>query len=63
MIQLCPETIVSKQKHGNDSNPDLRHHRVLAGSKEALDLQILLDPFKEQLYLPPLPIDIGNGAS
>ena len=63
MIQFCPEFVVSKQKQRDNSNPDLRHDGVFAGPEKALDLQILLDPFKEELYLPPLPVDIGNGAS
>ena len=47
MIQFCPEFIVSKQKHSDDGNPDLRHYRVFAGSEKALDHEVLLDPFKK----------------
>ena len=63
MIQFWPKFIVSKQKHGDDGNPGLRHYRVFAGSEKAPYLEVLLDPFKEQLYLPPLAEEIGNGAS
>ncbi len=35
---------------GGHGNPDLRLHRVLAVVEEALDSQMLLDPFEEQLH-------------
>ena len=41
----------SNQHIGGDGAPDLRLHRVLACAKEALDAQMLLDPFEEQLHL------------
>jgi hypothetical protein len=41
-------------------DPDLRLHRVLAGAKEHLDAQVLLDPFEEQLDLPSLTVEVGN---
>ena len=63
VIQLGPKLIVSKQEHSDDGNPDLCHDRVFAGSEEALYPEVLFDPFKEQFHLPPLPVDIGNGAS
>ena len=43
-----------------DCNPDLRLHRDLACAQECLDMQVLLDPFEEQLRLPALPIEFGN---
>ena len=63
VTQFCPEFVVGKKKERDDRDPDLRHHRVPAGAKETLDLEILLDPLEEQLHLPSLPVDIGNGAS
>jgi len=27
MIQFCPKLVLSKQKHGDAGNPDLRHYR------------------------------------
>jgi|JI6StandDraft_1071083.scaffolds.fasta_scaffold41527_2 hypothetical protein len=36
------------QQVGGNSNPDLRLDGVLAGAKERLDAQVLLDPFEEQ---------------
>jgi len=41
-------------------NPDLRLHRVLAGAKEDLDAQVLIDPFEEQLHLPALALKIAD---
>jgi hypothetical protein len=35
------------------SHPYLRQDGILAGSEERFDLQVLLDPFEEQFYLPP----------
>jgi len=61
MIQLCPEFVVSKQKKGDDCNPDLRHNCIFAGTQKGFYLEILLDPFEKQLYLPPVAVDIGNG--
>ena len=39
-------------------NPYLRLDRVLAGAKEHLDAQMLLDPFEEQLHLPTLTVQV-----
>ncbi len=36
-----------------DGNPDLSFHRVLLGPLKLFDAQVLLDPFEEQLDLPP----------
>jgi hypothetical protein len=35
------------------SHPYLRQDGILAGSEERFDIQVLLDPFEEQFYLPP----------
>ena len=48
------------QHIGANHNPDLRLHGVLAGAQKRLDAQVLLDPFKEQLELPTLPVQVGN---
>ena len=48
------------QQVGGYGNPYLRLHRVLAGAKEPLDAQVLLDPFEEQLHLPALAVQVGN---
>ena len=44
-----------------DRDPELRLHRVLGGTEEALDSQMLLDPLEEQLHLPALPIQRADG--
>jgi hypothetical protein len=61
VTQFCPEFVVGKQKERDDRDPDLSHNRVPAGAQEGLDLEVLLDPFEEELNLPPLTVDIGNG--
>lgn len=45
--------------HGN---PYLCHNSILAGSKKGFNLQVLLDPFEEKLYLPSLLIDVSNDS-
>lgn len=40
--------------------PYLSFHRVLAGAKEHLDAQVLLDPLEEQLHLPALTVQTGD---
>ena len=39
----------------------MAHHGVLRVADEGLDLQILLDPAEEDLDLPALLVDIGDG--
>jgi hypothetical protein len=39
----------------------LAHHGVLGVADEGLDLQILLDEAEENLDLPALLVDIGDG--
>ena len=50
-----------KQKIVTDSYPYLCVHGVLGGSIECLYVQMLLYPFEEQLNLPSLPVQLGNG--
>lgn len=50
----------SDQHIGADRDPYLRLDSVLAGTKEGLDPQMLLDPLEEQLDLPSLSIQVGN---
>ena len=50
------------QQVDRDSDPNLGFDGVLAGSKEDLDAQVLLDPFEEQFYLPPALIEGANGG-
>jgi hypothetical protein len=38
----------------------LRHHGVLCVAQKRFDLEILFDPFEEQLDLPSLLINVGD---
>ena len=60
MIQMQTFLGNGDQHVGEYGNPNLRLHRVLAGAKEHIDAQMLLDPFKEQLHLPALALQSGN---
>ncbi len=44
---------------GDDSAPDLRLHRVLAGAQETPDVNVLLDPLEEQFDLPAAFVQRG----
>ena len=50
-----------KQKIVTDSYPYLCVHGILGGSIECLYVQMLLYSFEEQLNLPSLPVQLGNG--
>ena len=41
--------------------PDLRLYRVLARAQKTFDAQVLLDPLEEQLDLPAILVQGGNG--
>ena len=60
MIQMQSFLGNGDQHVGGYSDPDLSLHRVLAGAKEHLDAQMLLDPLEEQLHLPALAVQTGN---
>jgi len=49
---LCLILDVSQQQVIAHGHPDLDQYCILAGAQKRFDLQILLDPFKEQLNLP-----------
>ena len=44
----------------DDGDMNLNAHRIVALSPERLDLEVLLDPFKEQFDLPPVFIKEGD---
>ena len=50
-----------EQKIVANGYPDLRVDRVLGGSIEGLDVQMLLDPLEEQLDLPALAVQFRDG--
>jgi hypothetical protein len=68
-LQDCVETGVDveallddgDQDIDGDGDPDLGLDGVLGGSEEALDAQVLLDPFEEQLDLPAAFVEPCNG--
>lgn len=48
------------QQVGGYSDPDLRLDGVLAGAKEHLDAQMLLEPYEEQLHPLALAVQVGD---
>src|SRR5450432_237228 len=58
--QVQPFAHDRDQHVGRHGVPDLRLHGVLGIAEEALDAQVLLDPFEKQLNLPALPIQFAN---
>src|SRR3972149_5060491 len=50
----------TQQHEGNEGNGNLDAHGVFGGAEEALDLQGLLDPAKEQLDGPAALVEIGD---
>ena len=53
---------VAQQQHRDQCRPDLGLHRVGRGAHEGLDLQVLLEGLEEQLDLPAVLVDRGDGA-
>ena len=45
---------------GTNSRVDLYSDSVLSSSPELLDFEVLLEPLKEQFYLPTVLIEVGN---
>ena len=45
---------------GDDGDVNLYAHSIFGFSPEPLDLKMLLDPFEEQLHLPPIFIEQGD---
>ena len=46
-----------------DGNPHLGFDRIVGGSIEGFDAEVLLDPFEEEFDLPAASIAIGNVPS
>ncbi len=53
---------IAQQQHRDQRRPYLGSDRVRGGTDEGLDLQVLLDGLEEQLDLPAILVDCGNGA-
>ena len=43
-----------------DGDPDLSLYGIGGRPIKRLDAQVLLDPFKKQLHLPTLLVDVGH---
>src|SRR5262245_51242873 len=50
----------AQDEKGDQRDSDLNAHGVFGCANEALDSQYLLDPAKEQLDFPALPVEIGD---
>jgi poly-beta-hydroxyalkanoate depolymerase len=51
---------IREQQRVAHCHPDLSQYGIFAGSEERFDLQVLLDPFKEEFNLPPGLINCRN---
>src|SRR5690625_227839 len=56
------ELQVGQQKIDAHRNPDLSQHGIPGSTQKGLDLEVLLDPFEEQLNLPARLVDGSNGG-
>ena len=54
--------VQSEQQVGDQGGQDLNAYSIFAAPHKALDVQVLLDPFEEQLNLPALFVDRRNGG-
>ena len=56
------ELDVGQEEVVDHSDPDLGHDSISGSAQEGFNSEVLLDPFKEDLDLPALAIDFGNGG-
>src|SRR5690625_1625603 len=56
------ELQISQQKIDAHCNPDLSQNSIPGSSQKGLDLEVLLDPFEEQLNLPARLVGGSNGG-
>lgn len=59
-LEAMQKLDVGDEQVVNQRNQYLRHYSIFAGSKKALDLEILLHPFEEDFDLPTLFVNSGN---
>ncbi len=59
-MKLRSELKESQDQHRNQCCPNLNPHRIGTGSNKGLDLEVLLQSFKEDLDLPTVLIDGRN---
>ena len=62
-LDPADEFYVRHQQIVDQCDPDLRSDGVFAGSEEALDLEILLDPLEKEFDLPAALVNRGNSRS
>jgi len=62
-IEFGPKLEKAEDQHRNQCCPNLNLDGIGAGSNEGLDLEVLLQMFKEDLYLPAILVDGGDRAS
>ena len=55
--ELGPKLEKPEDQHGNQCCPNLNLDGIGAGSDKGLDLEVLLQMFKEDLYLPTILVD------
>ena len=54
---------VFEQQQSNQGCPNLNAQGILAGPNKGLDLEMLLEGFEKDLYLPSVLVDRGDSSS
>ena len=53
--------MIATSRLNRSSSPYLCFYSVLGGAEKRFDMQVLFDPFEEQLHLPTTTAEFGNG--
>ena len=61
-MELRSQLKEPKDQHGNQCCPNLNLYGIGTGSHEGLDLEVLLQRFKEDLHLPTVFVDGRDGG-
>ena len=56
------ELDVGQEQVVEHGDPDLGHDSIAGSAEKGFDLEVLLDPFEEDLNLPTLAIDFSDGT-
>src|ERR1039458_4900856 len=56
------EVVEPLEQQGDQGCPNLDMEGVLSGTDKALDFKVLLECFEEQLDLPTVLVDVGDGG-
>ena len=59
-IELHIEFDDCNKQVSTDGNIDLYPHCILRSTPKLLNLEVLLEPFEEQFYLPAILVEFGN---